>query len=225
MLSVVSCVGPTRTDQTGSVTRSQRLVPFGTEYSLVVDDLPYGLVLDTNRFIFVVTGSDTSLLFNSEAVDPQGIEILDLNGDGRLDVKVNLFSNTPGEERVFLFDTISVGFKRLRNALYYAGSRPLPGTPYCISYNRAGCADYNWESWLFGMMGDSAYSMGHMIAECCPGAVHPKVVIYRAMAEQHEWRMDSLPADTTIEFVCGKRDLLEGYWRENFKRFEQPAND
>ena len=173
------------------------------EDSVVVDGRLYRLVQDTSNFIFVVTDTDTSLLCNSEAVVPQGMELVDMNRDGRPDVRVGLFSNTPGLEQIYLFDTVSGGLKRLRNALDYYNSQPLIGTPYCMSYNRAGCADFNWESWLFGIEGDSAYALGHMVADQCPATEVPMVRMYCGKGET-EMLLDSLPGDTSMAFFARK---------------------
>jgi hypothetical protein len=191
----------------------------GLEDSVYVKGILYRLAQDTANHIYVITRHDTTLLSHHDGIVPQGVELVDLDQDGHQDIIVNLFSNTPGDQLYFLFDPVAHHFVPLRNSGYYANAAPVEGTGLCRSYNRSGCADYNWESWLFGIKGDSAYSIGHMVAHQCPGTDHPRIITYLSEKEEDGVRMDSIPGDTSMTFFHKKREFVEGYWSKNYDRF------
>lgn len=191
----------------------------GVEDSIYEHGVLYRLAQDTANHIYVLTQQDTTLLTDNEAIVPQGVRLVDLNSDGNQDVIVNLYSNTPGDQLHFLFDPGAHRFVPLRNADYYANATPLEGADLCWSYNRAGCADYNWESWLFGIKGDSAFSLGHMLADQCPETEYPRVITYLSKREENESRMDSIPGDTSLTFFHRKWDFIERYWSKNYQRY------
>lgn len=179
----------------------------------------YRLAQDTLNRIYVITKHDTTLLTNNDAIVPKGVEQVDLNQDGHKDIIVNLFSNTPGDQLHFLFEPGAHRFVPLRNADYYANAAPLEGADLCWSYNRAGCADYSWESWLFGIQGDSAYSLCHMVANICPADSFQSIHVYRSVKNHDIEVIDTLPADTSMEFFGKKWEIMTTYWRKNHKRF------
>lgn len=207
----------------GEQLTEQDLIPAvvwsGVEDSIYEDGVLYRLAQDTANHIYVLTKQDTNLLTDNDAIVPNGVEQVDLDQDGHQDIIVNLFSNTPGDELHFLFDPGARRFVPLRNADYYANTAPLEGANLCWSYNRAGCADYSWESWLYGIHGDSAFSLAHMEADICPGEPRPIIRVYLSRKNQDSILMDSIPADTSMEFFGKKWDMMTTYWRKNHKRF------
>lgn len=191
----------------------------GVEDTVIEGNVIYRLIQATLNHVYVIGNGDTALLSDNDAIVPQQVQELDLDQDGFDDVIVNLFSNTPGEEEQYLHDPSGRRFDRLENASYYMNTQPLRGTGYCWTYNRAGCADYSWESWLFGIANGTAYSLAHIEARICPGYGDAKVLVYRAIDNKDIERVDSIPADTSIEFQREKGTMIEEYWTKHYKLF------
>lgn len=201
---------------------AKRIVPSGVEDTVLINGAIYRLVQDTNNHIHVITSNDTSALCEMEGIVPQLVEVTDFDRDGYDDVIVHFFSNTPGQVEIYLFDTSTMKFVHLEDALGYYAPYPLDGTPYYVSYNRAGCADYRWESHLFGIDRHRAFPMGRLYGRQCPGDEHPAVLAYRALDNERWERIDSLPGDTSGSFFRKKWEFIHQYWKKNHARFIGP---
>lgn len=151
------------------------------------------------------------------------LKLLDINQDGADDLRIYEFSNTPNQCQNYLFDSKNHNFRLVEN--YFLDIEQVVGTNLYHSYNRAGCADYNWESHLSKIVDFQLIPIGLIEGQGCDFKVEefPQFIkIYKV-----EWKdeqeilhfLEELPFAENIPTIWDKWDFNEKYWRENHQRF------
>lgn len=148
----------------------------------------------------------------------------DIDEDGYKDIRVFAFSNTPNQCDNYLFDKTTQSFRLIENC--DLDIHRIKGIDFFYSYNRAGCADLNWESHLSKIENYTLVKYGYMYGQGCDvdANENPQVIdIYKVVDSEKNERtlMKSLPYVKHIPPNTSKWDFIETYWKQNIKNFER----
>ena len=144
------------------------------------------------------------------------IEFLDIDQDGYKDIRIFTYSNTPNECDNYLFDKVSKTYKFIKNC--DLDIKLIKGTRLFYSYNRAGCADMNWESHLCKIENWNEINIGLINGKGC-GDKDDGIYIYKINGET-ENLITTLPIKTIEKYKENKWGFIEEYWTNNYWRFK-----
>ncbi|MDB5260371.1 MAG: hypothetical protein JWN37_602 [Candidatus Nomurabacteria bacterium] len=124
---------------------------------------------------FYILREDTVILKKSDYY-PDDIKLNDINGDGNIDIVVSWSSTATNEAYVYnakskSFDAV-VGFSDYANAIRVGSSN------YFYSYERAGCADDDWKSYLFTVEGNNIIKIAEMDGKLCKDNTPKGIYVY-----------------------------------------------
>ena len=151
-------------------------------------------------------------------------EFLDIDKDGYKDIRVFAFSNTPNQCDNYLFDKNLKTFKLIENC--DLDIQKIKGTDFFYSYNRAGCADMNWESHLSKIENYKLLDYGYIYGQGCDFEIekNPQVIeIYKVSNSDTDEKVliKKLPYQKHIKEFGDKWEFIENYWTRNYKTFER----
>lgn len=138
---------------------------------------------------------------------------LDINKDGFQDLRIFLFSNTPNDCENYFFEAQTKTFRRILRC--NLDVKKIEGINLYYSYNRAGCADNNWESHLTTIENWSEKKTGEMRAKGC-GDNDDGIYVYK-VNEGKQKLIQKLP----IVYGNDKWIFIENYWKKNYRLFHQ----
>ena len=138
-------------------------------------------------------------------------KFLDIDEDGYKDIRVFAFSNTPNQCDNYLFDKTLKTFRLVENC--DLDIQKIKGTDFYYSYNRAGCADMNWESYLSKVENYKLVDYGYIYGQGCDFEVkdNPQVIeIYKIdnvlyigiYLFYRKYLFNSMKAQSGILFLC-----------------------
>ncbi|UUV20668.1 hypothetical protein [Paenimyroides aestuarii] len=150
-------------------------------------------------------------------------KFLDIDEDGYKDIRVFVFSNTPNQCDNYLFDKKLKKFKHIENC--DLDIQKIKGTDFLYSYNRAGCADMNWESHLSKIENYKLVDYGYIYGQGCDFEIekNPQVIeIYKVnnLDTDDKKLIKKLSYQKHIKEFGDKWDFIEKYWTKNYKTFE-----
>jgi hypothetical protein len=151
------------------------------------------------------------------------VEFIDINADGYKDIRAFVVSNTPNQCENYLFDKKKKTFLLLQNC--DLDIRLIKGTHYYYSYNRAGCADMNWESYLSSIENFKLVPAGYIYGQGCDFDVknNPQTIeIYKITNPAAETKilLKKLSYIKCIPTFGDKWNFIENYWRKNWQTFK-----
>ncbi|MEO3408114.1 hypothetical protein AAFN85_29640 [Mucilaginibacter sp. CAU 1740] len=112
------------------------------------------------------------------------MKFIDFDRDGYKDLLIEYFSNTPGDNALFLYNKSMRNFTEVKNFGSFAAATRLGNTNLYYSYERAGCADMNWNSDLFKINNYKAIAIGHIAGLGCEGDKEVGVFISKVKGEK-----------------------------------------
>jgi hypothetical protein len=150
------------------------------------------------------------------------VEIIDINEDTFNDLRVFIFSNTPNECENYLFDKDLKTFRKIEGC--DLDIKKIKGTDFYYSYNRAGCDDMNWESYLSKIEDFKLVSYGYINGLGCDNTKENSqlIEIYKIINSE-KGRMvllRKLPYLNNITKNNNKWDFIRNYWYHEYKKFE-----
>ena len=150
------------------------------------------------------------------------VKFVDINADGYKDIRAFVFSNTPNQCENYLYDKRKRGFILLEDC--DLDIQLLKGTKYYYSYNRAGCADMNWESYLSKIENYKLVSLGYINGQGCDFQVkeNPQVIeIFKISNTDIDQKklVKKLPYLKYIPKFEDKWDFIKNYWKMNWRTF------
>ncbi|MDJ1496177.1 hypothetical protein QNI19_24785 [Cytophagaceae bacterium DM2B3-1] len=171
-----------------------------------------------NRFFGLTTlKGDTLIKFGK---DYFYADILDINGDGNKDIRIFGFTNVPNVCETYLFDEKTKKYSFLENC--DLDIQQIKNTPYFYSYARAGCADYNWESYLSKIVDFKLIDIGFIDGRGCeyenPKESPRQIKIYKIKDKGHIL-YKTLPYSKHIPTFSDKWDFIKKYWTKNHRQF------
>ena len=151
------------------------------------------------------------------------IKFIDINADGYTDIRAFVVSNTPNQCENYLFDKEKMVFRLLQNC--DLDIRLVKGTKYYYSYNRAGCADLNWESYLSEIENFKLVPVGYIYGQGCDFDVKEnpqEILIYKITNPATETKLliRKLPYSKYIPTFGDKWNFIANYWQKNWQTFK-----
>lgn len=152
------------------------------------------------------------------------LELIDIDVDGYNDMRIHIFCNTPNVCDNYLFVKKTSSFKLIENC--YLDIKKVKGADFFYSYNRAGCADKNWESNLSKIENYKLINYGYIHGQGCDFKIeeNPQIIeIYKVnnLDSEEKTLLKKLPYKKYIKEFGDKWDFIENYWTKNYKTFEQ----
>jgi len=166
--------------------------------------------LDRGRFLLLNSKQDTVLHPDGDYY--MGFAFLDFDRDGNKDIVLEVSDNTPGRYKLFLYSPKAHKFKEVKNFYDFAAPEPIKGTKFFYSYNKAGCADETWESFLFYINNYKPVKIGYINGEGC--GIKNGIYIYQ-QRESKKTLIKTLPLKTIERYKDYKWGFLKSYWTKN----------
>lgn len=175
-------------------------------------------ILQNGRFIALTSISGDTIVKYQHYYER--LKILDINGDGSNDIRVYIMSNTPNQCDNYLFNIAKRKFKLLENC--NLDIKLVTGTKLFYSYNRAGCADYNWQSYLSKIVNFKLIPIGYIYGNGCESNNNQQVIeIYKINPNnQVQILIKKLPYLKNIPVFDAKWGFIEKYWSKNYLKFK-----
>jgi hypothetical protein len=150
------------------------------------------------------------------------VKFIDINADGYKDIRAFVFSNTPNQCENYLYDNLEKKFKLIEDC--DLDIQVIKGTSYYYSYNRAGCADMNWESYLSKIEDYKLVLLGYMYGKGCDFQVkeNPRTIeIYKIQRKGKHKKVlvKKLPYLKYISKFDDKWSFIKNYWTKNYESF------
>ena len=143
-------------------------------------------------------------------------KITDFNNDGYQDIELDYITNVPGIVDVLLFDLTSGKFQIIEELGNYPSSIKIKNSEYYYSYERAGCADYNWESNLFYISDYKCVKIGNITGKGC-GYEKRNGIFINKIVDNEEVEINWIKRDTG--YYDDKWEFIENYWTKNHLKF------
>ena len=181
---------------------------------MTVQGRQYKGYLDRSHFVLLNSQGDTVL--HPEGDYYMSFTFPDFNHDGYKDILLEVISNTPGQYELFLYSPKSHKFEEVKDFYDFATPEPIKGTRYYYSYNRAGCADNTWESYLFYIENYKPVRVGYINGEGC--GIKDGIFIYRQRGGK-KILTETLPLKTIEKYKEYKWGFLKSYWTKYYRKF------
>lgn len=148
------------------------------------------------------------------------LDLTDINKDGYKDLRVYFVSNTPNQCDNYLFNPKLKKFRLVENC--YLDIEKVKGSDFYFSYNRAGCADMNWESYLSKIENDTLVHYGYIKGTGCKSNTSQTLEIYKITDPVNENKIliKTFPYQDFIPKHGDKLDFIKTYWAEHYKLFQ-----
>ncbi|TPG41553.1 hypothetical protein [Flavobacterium pectinovorum] len=151
-------------------------------------------------------------------------EYSDIDNDGYDDIRIYLVSKIPNECDTYLYNKERQAFILIENC--DLDIQKIKGSQFYYSYNKAGCADLNWESYLSKIENYKLINYGYIIGHGCDFEVEKNpqsISIYKISdSEKQEMKLiQELPYLKNIPKNENKWDFIKRYWQKNFNKFER----
>ncbi len=143
-------------------------------------------------------------------------KIIDFNNDGYQDIELDYITNVPGIVDVLLFDLASGKFQIIEELGNYPSPIKIKKSEYYYSYERAGCADYNWESNLFYISDYKCVKIGNITGKGC-GYEKRNGIFINKIVNNKEVEINWIKRDTG--YYEDKWEFIEKYWTKNHLKF------
>ena len=174
----------------------------------------YNGYLDGSRFVLLNSRGDTVLHPDGDYY--MSFSFLDFNRDGNKDILLEVSDNTPGRYELFLYSQKEHTFKKVKNFYAFATPKPIIGTKFYYSYNKAGCADETWESFLFIIDDYRPVILGYINGKGC--GIKDGIYIYRQTGDKKKL-ITTLPLKTIEKYKDYKWGFIKSYWTKNYRKF------
>jgi hypothetical protein len=151
------------------------------------------------------------------------IEFIDFDTDSNKDILISYIGNNPIYS-LHLYDLKSQRFVKIDNFEKFPDSKPLSRTELYYSYNRAGCADANWESDLYGIENFKIKHLANIYGQgcACDTISEPqKIEIFKIVTLDKIFLFETLDYKAVMTKNRGdKWKFLNEYWNKNYEQFK-----
>jgi hypothetical protein len=150
------------------------------------------------------------------------IVFVDINDDGFKDIRAFVISNTPNQCENYLYDKANKTFRQIEAC--DLDIQLIKGTKFFYSYDRAGCADMNWESYLSKIENFKLVSLGYIYGQGCDFQVKEnpqEIKIYKITNPDKDQKVlfKKLPYRQYIPKFEDKWYFIKNYWKKNWQTF------
>jgi hypothetical protein len=171
---------------------------------------------DTSCNLTIINSKkDTVYIHRNYATN--GFELEDFDKDGLLEIRMYHLSNIGGISELIMFNKTSKIFQEITNFIDFADPKKIDNTEYWYSYQRAGCADANWESKLFKIFDFKAIEIGEIDGIFCVHEPNKGIFVYRTSGKQ---KAQIYSENKWPENYQDVRVYIADYWTHNYMKFE-----
>jgi hypothetical protein len=164
-----------------------------------------------------ITDSKKDTVYVHPNYATNGFELEDFDNNGILDIRMYQLSNIGGISELIMFNKATKTFQEVKNFSDFADPKKIKNSAYWYSYQRAGCADVNWESKLFTIVGFKAIEVGEINGLFCEIEPQKGIFIYKITGKQRKLihTEKSWPKKYNDRWA-----YMDDYWTKNYKNFE-----
>lgn len=164
--------------------------------------------------LIILNGKFDTIYKHNDFIDEY--KISDFNNDGFQDIILDYITNVPGIVDVLLFDLPNGKFQIIEELGNYASPIKIKNSECYYSYERAGCADYNWESDLFYLSDYKCVKVGNISGKGC-GYEKRNGIFISKIVNNEEFEINWIKRDTG--YYEDKWEFIENYWTKNHFKF------
>jgi hypothetical protein len=146
-----------------------------------------------------------------------GFEFEDFDNDGLLDIRLYQLSNIEGISELIMYSKTSKSFQEILNFTDFPDPKKIDSSEFWYSYQRAGCADLNWESKLFKIVDFRAIEVGEINGFFCDNEPNKGIFIYRTSGKK---KRQIHSENKWPEKFRDRSEYIEDYWYKNYKKFD-----
>ncbi|AYL96491.1 hypothetical protein [Mucilaginibacter celer] len=146
------------------------------------------------------------------------MKFIDFNKDGYKDILIQYVSNTPNDNNLYLYNKHRHNFIEVNNFRNFAYAAGLGSNNLYYSYERAGCGDLNWNSYLFKIVNFQAIPIGFISGLGCNGDEKMGIFIFK-INRTKEKLIREYPIDKIDKYKSYKWGFIKQYWKTNYRKF------
>ncbi len=165
---------------------------------------------------FILKTIDEKTLYRNDN-NPSEFILTDFNEDGFLDIELHFMTNVPDVNEILIFNPELKIYTEIENFSSFPASIKIKNTNYYYSYERSGCADSNWDSYLYYLKENKAIKIGNIHTIECDNESDNGIYIYKINGENKE-QIKLIPIPK--KGFENKWEFIEKYWNENYMKFE-----
>lgn len=186
-----------------------------SQSTLIVNGLALHQTIKNDRPYCMVLGGEDTIVKPEDFYT--SIEVIDIDLDGSLDLRVYINSNTPNDCDTYFFDKKAERFVKIEGASFLI--EKIPGTEYYHNYARTGCNDMNWESHLGVIKNQQMIPCAYMLGTGCEDAKPREIKVFNCNDSGQMNLTETLPYSRWIKENGDKWDFIEAYWKKNCNKF------
>ena len=141
------------------------------------------------------------------------LDTLDINDDGFKDLRIFIVSNTPNDCENYFFNHSNKSFVKIEND--FSDFTKIKNTPYYYSYERAGCSDDNWVSYLIKIEDFKTTEIAKMIGTGCSSADKKSICIFK-IHDKKDSLIANLDYTKNISHIGKKWQFIKTYWENKY---------
>lgn len=189
----------------------------GEEIYYVCQDDPIKIIEHQLNSVLFILNQSKDTVYKHDSFSSNGFEVIDLDENGMSDIRLNQISNVGGLGELIFFDPKNKVFKPIKDFIKFAEPTKIKKTKYWYSYQRSGCADMNWTSYLFYIKDYQAIPIGKIRSASCAGESENGIFVYKTIGDQ-----GVLVKKYSREagYYSDKWDFIDAYWNHNYQQFE-----
>lgn len=190
--------------------------------TLQINNEPYIQAFSNNKFNFLLSGKGDTIVKKEDFYSE--VKFLDINEDGYSDIRVYFFSNFPNQCDNYFFSNKTKKFKLVENC--DLDIKKIKGTNFYFSYNKAGCADMNWESYLSKIENNILVNYGYIYGQGCDSRLEesPQMIEIYKVSEADSTKKKLIQRFPYLKYIPnfeGKWSFIENYWKQNYRVFDR----
>lgn len=187
----------------------------------ILNALPFIMQSKGGRFYCLLSPKGDTIIKAEEFYHQ--FHVGDIDQNGFMDLRVFIVSNTPNQCDSYLFDPELNTFRKIEYC--DLDIKKIEGTSCYFSYNRAGCADQDWESHLSKIENYRLVDLGYIHGQGCDFEIekNPQTIeIFKFDSPKSEakTKIATLAYKEHIKKFEDKWTFIEKYWSKNYRKFE-----
>ena len=182
-----------------------------------VDRVLYKAIYKNDEDVVVIKAKD-KVISRLAVGGVYDMKFVDFNKDGYKDLYIIFNSNLPGDNALFLYNKRKRNFTEVKNFGAFASATRLGNANLYYSYERAGCADMNWNSDLFKIVDFKAVAIGHISGLGCKIDEKVGVFIFK-IKNENKLQIETYPISEIEKYKNYKWGFIKHYWRGNYRKF------
>ncbi|WP_421798729.1 hypothetical protein [Haliscomenobacter sp.] len=189
----------------------------GEEIYYVCQDDPMKIIEHQLNSVLFILNQSKDTVYKHNDFASNGFEIIDFDEDGTSDIRLHEISGVGGLSELIFFDPKNKVFKPIKGFIQFSEPTRIKKTKYWYSYERSGCADLNWTSYLFYIKDFQAIQIGEISGRGCSGESENGIFVYKIIQNQ-ALLVKKYPREAG--YYGDKWEFIEAYWNNSYQQFE-----